>query len=309
MYRPLPFLRKPAHSVALGELLGPMHYQGALPVRRRGQRYSRGPSGLLLRLLARLWNFLAHLPQHVLRLLGALRLKPLAAAMATVLTTALVGASLPGGTAQAAGPVAAVQTISGNVQGTPKVVSGTVDFNQAGKTLTVTNTPSAIIEWNKLGTARDELLRFVQQNAQSQVLNRVTGVDPSVFLGQLQSNGRVFIINPNGVVFGAGSQVDVAGLVASSLSLSNSDFLNGKLKFGDANGGSASSAGAVKNEGNIRTAVGGEVLLVAPRVENSGLIFAPEGKILLAASKLLPRMTSIENFDKCKIDPYPWLSG
>ena len=62
------------------------------------------------------------------------------------------------------------------------------------------------------GDAR-ELTRFIQPPALSSVLNRVTGGNPSLILGSLQSNGRVLLINPNGIVFGAGAQIDVAGLV------------------------------------------------------------------------------------------------
>ena len=68
----------------------------------------------------------------------------------------------------------------------------------------------------------------------SAVLNRVgAGQSASSILGSLQSNGRVFLINPNGIVFGAGSQVNVAGLVASTLNLSDADFLAGRMRFTD----------------------------------------------------------------------------
>ena len=164
---------------------------------------------------------------------------------------------------------------------TPSVLSGQAKFATNGSTLTITNTPGTIINWQSFGINRGELTRFVQQNAASAVLNRVTRADASSILGALQSNGRVFLINPNGIVFGKGSQVDVAGLVVSSLKLSDQDFLAGRLRFGETPG-----AGAVRNEGNIRTAAGGQVILVAPRVENSGLIEAPNGVILLAAAWL-----------------------
>ena len=162
----------------------------------------------------------------------------------------------------------------------PQVISGQASFQAQGQQLTVTNSPGAIIHWQSFSIDRGELTRFVQQNAASAVLNRITGTDPSRILGALQSNGRVFIINPNGIVFGAGSQVDVAGLVVSSLKLSDQDFLAGRLHFGEQPG-----AGEVRNEGRIRTASGGQVLLVAPRVHNSGLIEAPNGVILLAAGR------------------------
>jgi filamentous hemagglutinin family protein len=158
------------------------------------------------------------------------------------------------------------------------VVNGSASFEQAGNSLTITNSPNAIINWNEFSIAQDELTRFVQQSSQSAVLNRVVGGDPSQILGQLQSNGQVFLINPNGIVFGANSVIDTAGLVASSLNLSDSDFLEKNLKFvGDA------TAGAVSNAGSITTQTGGQVLLIAPSVENSGIIHSPEGEILLAA--------------------------
>ncbi len=133
------------------------------------------------------------------------------------------------------------------------VVSGQATFQATGKTLTVTNTPGAIINWNGFSIRADELARFQQQSAGSTVLNRVVGQDPSAILGALQSNGRVFVINPNGIVFGPGAQIDVAGLVASSLHLSNADFLSGRMQFREQGGAS----GAVVNQGEIRTPVGG----------------------------------------------------
>ncbi|MFZ4537116.1 filamentous hemagglutinin N-terminal domain-containing protein [Propionivibrio sp.] len=162
----------------------------------------------------------------------------------------------------------------------PVVASGSAVFQQSGKTLTVTNTPSAIINWQSFNIDRGELTRFIQQSASSQVLNRVTGGDPSKILGSLQSNGRVILINPNGVAFGKGAQVDVAGLLVSTLQLKDADYLAGKLRFTDTPG-----AGGIKNEGTIKTASGGQVILIAPQIENSGLIHTPEGQILLAAGK------------------------
>jgi filamentous hemagglutinin family protein len=160
----------------------------------------------------------------------------------------------------------------------PTVVSGSASFNQSGNTLTVTNTPNAIINWGSFSIGQNELTRFVQQSSASAVLNRVTGQDPSHILGQLQSNGRVFIINPNGVLFGQGAKIDVAGLVASSLNISNEDFLAGKMRF-IGNG----TESAVKNAGDITTPSGGQIILIAPNVENTGIITSPNGEIILAA--------------------------
>ena len=115
----------------------------------------------------------------------------------------------------------------------PTVINGQVFFNTRGNVLSVTNTPGSIINWQGFSINAAEITRFVQQSAGSMVLNRVTGVDPSIILGALQSNGRVILINPNGVVFGAGSMIDTAGMVASTLKLSDADFLGGRLNFTD----------------------------------------------------------------------------
>src|SRR5208282_2793765 len=160
----------------------------------------------------------------------------------------------------------------------PTVVNGQVTFNSNGQQLTITNTPGSIINWQGFSIGVSELTNFIQQSASSAVLNRVTGIDPSVILGALQSNGRVFLINPNGILFGAGSQINVAGLVASTLNLSNQDFLAGKLNFTATPG-----AGSVVNQGAITTPSGGQVYLIAPDVQNTGVITSPQGEIILAA--------------------------
>ena len=163
----------------------------------------------------------------------------------------------------------------------PQVVYGQVNFANQGKTLTVTNSPNAIINWQNFSIEQGETTRFIQQNANSSVLNRILGQDPSRIFGSLQSNGRVFLINPNGILFGPNSQIDVNGLVASSLAMSNQDFLLGKHKFSASDG----KAGKVSNAGNIRTPNGGQVYLIAPQVENSGVITSPNGEIILAAGR------------------------
>ncbi|MFA5916267.1 MAG: filamentous hemagglutinin N-terminal domain-containing protein, partial [Burkholderiales bacterium] len=162
----------------------------------------------------------------------------------------------------------------------PTVISGAATFAASGKSLTVTNTPGAIINWQGFSVKADELTRFIQQNAQSAVLNRVIGQEQSAILGQLQSNGRVYLINPNGITVGASARIDTAGFVASSLNLSDRDALAGKFKLQD-----TGSSGKVINNGTITTTSGGFVYLVAPDVENNGIITSPKGEIILAAGK------------------------
>ena len=157
----------------------------------------------------------------------------------------------------------------------PTVANGTATFVQNGNLLQITNSPSAIINWQSFSIGASEITRFLQQSASSAVLNRVIGQDPSAILGALQSNGKVFLLNPNGIVFGAGSQINVAGLVASTLNLSNEDFLANRMRFTDGAG-----AGSVVNQGSI---TGGNVYLVGKAVSNQGLITSPNGEVVLAA--------------------------
>ena len=164
-----------------------------------------------------------------------------------------------------------------------QVVSGTVNITQPNaSTLNVTNSAGAIINWQGFSIGANEVTRFIQPSASSAVLNRVVGPDISSIQGQLLSNGRVFLINPAGIIIGPNAMIDTAGFVGSALNMSNADFLAGKLRFsGDA------TSGAVINQGWIRTDYGGNVLLVAPRVENSGLIQTPGGELILAAGQKL----------------------
>lgn len=158
------------------------------------------------------------------------------------------------------------------------VVSGSASFNQQGNTLNITNSAGTIINWQNFSIQEGETTKFIQKSVDSAVLNRVTTQNPSQILGSLQSNGRVFIINPNGISFGKNSIVDVGGLVASTLNLSNEDFLSQQLNFtGDG------TNGAITNKGQIITPEGGFVYLIAPNIENHGVITSPNGEVLLAA--------------------------
>src|SRR5512135_305366 len=118
-------------------------------------------------------------------------------------------------------------------------VAGQASARTVGNTLTITNTPNTILNWNSFSIGAQNAVRFDQASASSQVLNRVTGKDPSSILGSLSSNGRVWLLNPNGVLFGQGARIDVAGLVASTLNLSNADWLAGRYHFTQGSGPAA----------------------------------------------------------------------
>ncbi|WP_018412869.1 two-partner secretion domain-containing protein [Methyloversatilis thermotolerans] len=160
-----------------------------------------------------------------------------------------------------------------------QVIQGPVEVQQQGNTLNITAGDKSIIHWKHFSIQAGEVTRFIQPDANSSVLNRVVGQDPSHILGSLIANGKVFLINPNGILFGAGARVDTAGLVASTLNISNQDFASGRLRF-TAEG----AAGKLRNEGTLKT-TGGPLLLIATDIENTGLITADNGDIVLAAGK------------------------
>lgn len=178
------------------------------------------------------------------------------------------------------GASAGVRCAYANPNG-PTVVGGSATFAQPAPTvLEVRNSPGAVINWQHFSIAPGELTRFVQQSAQSAVLNRVVGGNLSEIMGTLQSNGQVFLVNPAGIVIGPNAVIDTHGFVASTLAISDADFINQRLRFS-----AGLAAGDIRNEGVIRTAAGGRVALIAPHIENTGLIDAPNGDIVLAAGQ------------------------
>ena len=112
------------------------------------------------------------------------------------------------------------------------------------------------------------------------VLNRVVGGNASSILGNLNANGQVFLVNPNGIFFGKSAILDVQGIVASTLDIANSDFLTGHYVFQKGTGANNAS---VVNQGNISTHNGGYVVLAGDYAENDGIIQARSGHVVLAS--------------------------
>ena len=172
-----------------------------------------------------------------------------------------------------------------------QVSAGSGTIATAGTTTTITQgSQNMAINWQRFGTAAGESIVFQQPNTSAIALNRVTGNESSTFLGSLSANGQVWVLNPNGVMFGAGSQVSVGGLLATTLQLSDDDFISGKRSFSGTGAG-----GLVTNRGNITTADGGYVALLGGQVSNEGIITARLGTVALAAGN---RMTLDFSGDK-----------
>jgi len=185
-----------------------------------------------------------------------------------VIAAALAAAILPTSCA-IAGPAGGViiNGIAGDSITRPNAT--TTVINQASSRLA--------INWTTFSSAEGEMIQFKQPNASAIVLNRVTSRIPSELLGNLKADGQVFVINPNGVLFGPKSSVDVGGLLASNLDMKSDSFLDGSQVLEGGN------AGAVVNRGALAAKPGGYVVLAGPRVTNEGAISAVQGEVLMAA--------------------------
>lgn len=162
-----------------------------------------------------------------------------------------------------------------------QITAGSGSIGQSGTTMTVTQTSDRMAAtWNTFNIGANATVNFVQPTSSSVALNRVTSGDASQILGQLNANGQVYLINPSGILFGAGSSVNVGGLVASTLNISDANFMTGKNAF-DLEGAS----GSVINQGNITAADGGYVALLGAQVRNEGNIIARLGSVVLAAGE------------------------
>jgi filamentous hemagglutinin family protein len=152
-------------------------------------------------------------------------------------------------------------------------VAGTLDVRQS--------TDRAIIHWQGFGIGVGETVNFIQPSSRSVTLNRVVGNDPSAIFGRLNANGTVMLVNPNGVVFGPTSRVDVGGLVATTANIRDQDFLAGRYAFDQA---SPLPNASVVNQGEITIRDSGLAALVAPQVRNSGVIQARLGRVALGGA-------------------------
>lgn len=158
------------------------------------------------------------------------------------------------------------------------VKAGQASFERQGNVLNIhQHTDKMIADYQSFSIGASEAVHFLQPSSSSLALNRVVGADPSSIFGTLTSTGKVFLINPNGVLFGPSSRVDTAGLVASTLGISNEDFLAGRYHF-------ANAGGSVVNQGSIK-APGSFVALLGSHVENTGLITADLGSVAMASGE------------------------
>jgi filamentous hemagglutinin family protein len=162
------------------------------------------------------------------------------------------------------------------------VASGQVAIGapNAGRMAITQGSQNAIVNWQGFSIGQGGRVDITQPNSSAAMLNRVTGQAPSSIAGQLNANGRVYLVNPNGIAITNSGVVNTGSFVASTLGISDSDFLSGRLRF-QGNGASA----AVSNAGRIQAGPGGYAALLGGTVDNSGTISVPLGRIGLGSGE------------------------
>ncbi|MBI5345562.1 MAG: filamentous hemagglutinin N-terminal domain-containing protein [Chlamydiae bacterium] len=159
----------------------------------------------------------------------------------------------------------------------PNVMNGEVFFSQNENTLNIKASDKSIINWKSYSIENGEITRFIQPTNDSLVLNRVIGQDPSKIFGSLEANGKVLLLNPNGILIGETGKIDVGGLLASTLNLKDEDFL-----ASDSWKMSAELGSSIINLGKINSY--GDVYLISQKVENIGDITSTNGKAQIAVA-------------------------
>jgi filamentous hemagglutinin family protein len=165
------------------------------------------------------------------------------------------------------------------------VVGGSATITQMGPNTTIQQTTErGIIRWDRFDVGASERVEFQQPSSSSITINRIRDSKPSQIDGQISANGRVVMINPNGVVFGETAQIDVGGLIASTSDLENdTDFLAGGPVILNRTG---QADAKIINKGQITIREAGLGGLVAGHVENQGVISARLGKVALASGDI-----------------------
>lgn len=162
------------------------------------------------------------------------------------------------------------------------IAHGDVTISQPNDTnLSITQgSDRAIVNWDGFSIANGNRVDIAQPTADATLLNRVTGDTTSQIHGQLNANGRVFLVNPNGIFIGPTGTVNAGGFVASTLAMRNQDFILGETVF-QGDGASAT----VENQGTVEIVTGGYAALIGGKVSNSGTIRAPLGFVGLGSGE------------------------
>ena len=176
-------------------------------------------------------------------------------------------------------PLAQAEPLGGQVS------AGAGSVTQSGAATTIHQTsPKLSLNWKSFNIAPQETVNFVQPSAAAIAVNRIFDTNGTQILGRLNANGQVYLINPNGILFGQGAQINVGALVASTLGFNDASLNGSSRTF------SGTGTGSIVNQGTINATgsggsggSGGYVALLGNTVSNQGAITAPQGSVVLGA--------------------------
>ncbi|WP_105877107.1 two-partner secretion domain-containing protein, partial [Haemophilus influenzae] len=164
------------------------------------------------------------------------------------------------------------------------VVHGTATMQVDGNKTIIRNSVDAIINWKQFNINQNEMVQFLQENNNSAVFNRVTSDQISQLKGILDSNGQVFLINPNGITIGKDAIINTNGFTASTLDISNENI---KARNFTLEQTKDKALAEIVNHGLITVGKDGSVNLIGGKVKNEGVISVNGGSIsLLAGQKI-----------------------
>ncbi len=170
------------------------------------------------------------------------------------------------------------QALANPVGGTVTTGSATIASPSSHQTTIDQASEGVVIDWSSFNIGNGQTTNFVQPNSSAIAINRIGGSAPTKILGTLDANGRIVLIDGNGIAFGHDASVNVGSLIATTTDGSDSDLLAGKFTT------AGSQNAAIVNKGTIDTAGGGTVALVAPNVTNKGTVQARLGTVALGAA-------------------------
>jgi len=178
-----------------------------------------------------------------------------------------------------------------------QVTSGSGNINHSGATTSITqNSQNLSLNWDSFNVTASETVNFIQPSASAIAVNRILDTNGSQIFGQINSNGQIYLINPNGILFGQGAQVNVGSMVASTLDISDTSIGDAVQTF------SGNGVGSIDNQGSITAADGGYIALLGNTVTNHGSVNTPLGSVALGAGSAVTLTFEDSSLVKMQVD-------
>ncbi len=176
----------------------------------------------------------------------------------------------------------------------PQVVEGEASFHAVDEqTLHINASDRSIIQYESFNIGENETVQFFLPDSQASSLNRILRNGASDIAGNLLANGKILLVNSNGIQFGPTARVETGGFIASALNIRNQDFLEGRFLFSGTDQ-IPKETPAIINQGRVTAQSGGAVFFIAPVISNQGVIQAPLGTISLISGDLVTIAVSDE---------------